>query len=84
MHVLLERDTRLHTDEIDMFRSCEYFEELLLTHSVERSPVRYATSNDFPKGKCSDDNGASCHCLCSVKVFDELDVPRIYDYVMTK
>lgn len=40
MHVLLERDTRLHTDEIDMFRSCDYFEELLLTHSVERSPVR--------------------------------------------
>eukprot|EP01033_Poteriospumella_lacustris_P017504 gene17504-12520_t len=58
MHVLLERDTRLHTDEIDMFRSCDYFEELLLTHSVERSPV-------------------------SVKVFDELDVPRIFDYVMT-
>ncbi len=40
MHVLLERDTRLHTDEIDMFRSCDYFEELLQKHSVERSPVR--------------------------------------------
>jgi hypothetical protein len=59
LHVLLERDTRLHSDEIDMTRSCDYFEELLQAHSVERSPY-------------------------STKVFDEQDVPRIYDYVLTQ
>lgn len=42
MHDLIQRDSRLHSDEVNISSSHVYFEELLLKHSVERSPKRYA------------------------------------------
>lgn len=83
LHVLLERDTRLHSDEIDMTRSCDYFEELLQAHSVERSPYRYFVIISATYS-VSIDIHLMIGFLCSTKVFDEQDVPRIYDFVLTQ